>query len=58
MYALDVLGIVTLVPGTRRNILAARMRRSRLGVSILLGAAAGSNFLGNPEVQSPLGLVL
>lgn len=50
MYALDVLGVVSLVPGTRRDILGARVRRSRLGISTLLGATAGSNFLGNPEV--------
>ena len=50
MYALDVLGVVTLMPGTRRGVLGTRVRRQRLGISTLLGAAAGSNFLGNSEV--------
>ena len=50
MYALDVLGVVTLVPGARRGVLGTRVRRQRLGISTLLGAAAGSNFLGNSEV--------
>ncbi len=52
MYALDVLAVVTLVPATRRPILGARMRRSRMGISILLGAAAGHTFMGNPEVHA------
>ena len=52
MYALDVLCVVTLVPTTRRALLLARYRRARLGVSILLSAAAGHAFMGNPEVRT------
>lgn len=51
MYALEVLGLMTLLPHTRRAVLGARMRRNRLGVSILLGAAAGTAFMGNSEVR-------
>ena len=50
LHALDVLHVVTLVPYTRRAVVAAGLG-TRSATAILLMAAAGQTFLSDPEVR-------